>query len=447
MARARLSPTMVRLVVAVFVLQIASSVAAIAFLRTQMLDVVGADRVRQVIDVRDDLLAAFYDGGREELDDFVAQRRGRSADPLVFVAVTGRNPPLLGNVLTVPHIATPNRIVHVSIVRGRQQPLHGGIALATDLSDGTQLVVGALTDRERRLDLAFAEAIGLTILVAVAFAMASALFLGVTISRRTHAIAETAAALASGDFAARVPVEQTGDGFDHLRLQMNQMAERIDQLVAQLRSVSGALAHDLQSPVARLTASIDTALAKAQDHAAIEALQAARMDADALRAMLATALDISRLEGGTVADRRRPIDLAETAADLVDLYEPLAEQSGATLAGTFAPVTVLADRELVSRAIANVIDNALKYGGRDISVTTRAVPGWGEVAISDNGPGIAQEDRARAVERFTRLDNARTRPGGGLGLAMVAAVAKLHGGSFELSGEDGLVATLRLPRI
>ena len=107
---------------------------------------------------------------------------------------------------------------------------------------------------------------------------------------------------------------------------------------------------------------------------------------------------------------------------------------------------VPADREFLSRALANLIDNALKYGGSTITVATRAVDGWGEVVVSDDGPGIPEEDRARVVERFVRLDNARTRTGGGLGLAMVAAVARLHGGELVLSGERGLVATLRLPR-
>lgn len=145
-------------------------------------------------------------------------------------------------------------------------------------------------------------------------------------------------------------------------------------------------------------------------------------------------------------DRRVPLDLAGIVEDLVELYEPLAEQSDISLEVRLAAVTVRADRELLSRALANLIDNAMKYGGRHITVSTRAEGAFGEIAVADDGPGIAPEDRARAMERFARLDNARTLPGGGLGLAMVAAVARLHGGELVLSGERGLVATLRLPR-
>jgi signal transduction histidine kinase len=132
---------------------------------------------------------------------------------------------------------------------------------------------------------------------------------------------------------------------------------------------------------------------------------------------------------------------------MVELYEPLAEQSGVTLALDLSPAWIMADRELISRALANAIDNALKYGGDAITVRTHAAEGEALLEVADNGPGIAPEDRPRVVERFVRLDNARTRPGGGLGLSMVNAVARLHRGRLEL-GEahgGGLAVTLHLP--
>ncbi len=446
----RLSPTILWLVAAVFVLQLLSSAAAIFFLRGQMLEVVRTDRVRQVLDVRDDLLATYLQGGRPSLAQMIVRQQGSAADPTVFIALNGGSTPLLSNLARVPAIDITPRPRPVMVHLGPDIPDIEGMAIAGQLPDGERLVVGVMGATESRFNLAFATAGGLTIVVAVALALASALLLGVEISRRTRAIAMTAEQLASGNFGARLPEARSGDGFDHLRVQMNRMAERIDTLVSELGAVSASLAHDLQSPVARLSAAIDTALDRVDEPGAVEALQAARENADGLRRMLDTALEITRLEGGAVADRRVPLDLAGVAQDMAELYEPLAEQSGVLLETRLEPVMATADRELVSRAIANLIDNALKFGARHVTLRTAALAGWAEIAVLDDGPGIAPDDRERAVERFVRLDNARTLPGGGLGLAMVMAVARRHGGELVLDDGDGpvrcgLLARLRLP--
>jgi signal transduction histidine kinase len=448
--RRLLPSTIVGLGIAIFALQLLSSGAALYLLRTQMEGIVHADRTRQLNDVRDDLLAAYYDGGYAELHDFIARGRGSVGDPLNFVALRGPDGVLLSNIATIPPGV---RFDHPGIVTlpHTGSEVRTGLAVGTRLPGHEELIVGALTETESRFDLAFAEAIGLTLALTVALALLSAVLLGTVISRRTHAIADTAEALGSGNFAARFPREDIGDGFDHLRRQMNLMAERIDMLIKQLHSISGSLAHDLQSPVARLRASIDTALDCDMGEPALEALQRARVDAEALQAMLAAALELGRLESGTVEDRRRMIELGEVVDDLAELYEPLAEQSDIVLNWDVAPVRVFGDRELLSRALANLIDNAIKYGGNRIALRCRIEGPWALVSVADNGPGIAAADRDRAMDRFIRLDNARTQPGAGLGLAMVAAVAQLHGGALELSGGDavdlgGLVVTLRLPR-
>ena len=453
MLRRLFTSTVARLVAAIFVLQLASGAVALALLHSQMLQVIASDRTRQILDVRDDLLAAYYEGGREGLTEFIAARRGSTVDPLIFVAVSGSGPPQLVHLAQVPAVSAGPRPAPVAVVPAPGAEPLDGLAIATDLSDGTRLVVGALTAPDRRFDLAFAEAITVTVLLTIGLALGGALFVGFMISRRTHAIAATAQALAAGDFAARVHNEDHGDGFDHLRQQMNFMAERIDRLVRELQSMAGALAHDLRSPVARLTASIETAHAAVPEGPAAEALQLALSDAAALETMIATALELARLDSGTIGDRRTRLDLAEIAVDLIELYEPLAEQTRTTLAvAAPRPVMALADRELVSRAVANLIDNALKYGGDHIALAVRREGPWGVIEVADNGPGIAESDRARAMDRFSRLDNARTRPGAGLGLAMVSAVAQLHGGTFELAqasggegGAGGLLARFRIP--
>jgi signal transduction histidine kinase len=446
------STTVARLVGVIFVLQVLVIAAAILLLRIQMLQVIESDRTRHIQDVRDDLLDAWYDDGPVGLARFVTERRGSIADPLVFVAVvprSGAGPALLSNIAAPPALAPAPRPVPVEITQpGREAPV-AAVATASTLPDGTRLVVGALTAPDHRLDLAFAEAFSLTAVLAVVLSLAAALGIGFIISRRTHAIADTAAALASGDFAARVRHDDATDGFDHLRRQINLMAERIAMLVGELQAISGALAHDLRSPVARLRTAIDTALHHAGDSPAGEALLLARADAEALDAMLGSALELARLESGALSDRREAIDLLAVATDLVELYEPMAEQSGADLTVSGSPSTVRADRELVSRALANLIDNALKYGGKAIGVTVSETPSETVLEVRDNGPGIAPADRPRALERFSRLDPARGGSGAGLGLAMVAAVARLHDGRFELDSvadRPGLIARMVFPR-
>ena len=448
----RLSSTVARLVLAVFALQLLAGAGAILFLHSALIGAARDERKHDVALLRDALLEAYYDGGRAALAE---QMVARDEDTDVFMALTPPRilarsapaaAPILVNLLHLPRI-TASAAPHLVEIRraGALEP-RPGVAVARALPDGSTLIVGAVITGETRFNLAFTEATWLTVAVSVALALVSALVLGLALDRRTRELAETARRLAAGDFAARVPPHSRGDGFDELRNQMNRMAERIDRLVSELRSVSGALAHDLRSPVARLTAALDTALSASDSDHAREALAAARTDAEALRAMLETALELARVEGGAVTDRRVDADLALIAEDLVELYEPLAEQSGVRLEAATRPVTAPIDRELVSRSLANLIDNALKYGGKRIMVTTAPAGAWAEITVRDDGPGIAEGDRGRAIERFTRLDNARTQPGGGLGLAMVDAVARLHGGTLELGGDDGLIATLRLPR-
>lgn len=445
------SSTVARLVIAIFALQILSGAAAIGLLRLQMLQVVEADRTRQVLDVRDDLLATYYNGGRTALERGVAQPSGSLSDPLIFVAITqGEGPQVLSHVARLPRVAAGNSPVATQVWHAGQTEPVEALALATTLDDGTRLIVGAVTTPDQRFDTAFAEAITLTIVLTLLLALGGALLIGYSISRRTHAIAATAEALGQGNFAARIASEDTGDGFDHLRIQINAMAERIDRLVAQLQSVSAALAHDLRSPVARLRASIETALEASPGEGPAAALQLALSDAEALDTMLANALELSRLESGMITDRRAPMDLAVVAEDLVELYDPLAEQHGIELQGALSPAMARIDRELVARALSNLIDNALKYGRSRITVGAAQTGEEAILWVADDGPGIAEPERERAKMRHVQLDNARTRPGAGLGLAMASAVANLHGGRLELLTAEpeqggGLLARLVLP--
>lgn len=441
--------TIARLVMAIFAIQLLSSAAAIALLHTQMLGVIEADRTQQVLDLRDDLLAVYYSGDTPALEQAVTAAAGSLSDPGLFAEVVDRSGKRVRSHVTRLPAAKPDiGPVAIRIWQGPSGQQVDAIAQTIALADQTQLTVGAVTTPDQGFNSAFAEAIGLTIVLTGLLALMGALVLGYVISRRTHAIAETAEALGRGDFAARIPQTSHGDGFDHLRSQINAMADRIDRLVGQLQSLSASLAHDLRSPVARLRASIEQALDGMPSGEGREALQLARTDAEALQTMLSDALELSRLETGAIADRRVQLDLASVADDLADLYEPLAEQAGVDLLRELVPVKVRADRELLARALSNLIDNALKYGGHKITVGTAVNPDHAVLWVADDGPGIAEAEREAAQLPHTRLDNARTRSGAGLGLAVVAAVAKLHDGRLDLSsGPDGtgLIAQVVLP--
>lgn len=447
--RRLLSSTIARLVMAIFAIQLVSSAAAIALLHTQMRGVIEADRTSLVLDLRDDLLAVYYSGGPAALAQSITATAGSLADPALFAEATlpdGRQ--VRSHVARLAKPSPGIRPVAVKVWHDPKGDPVDGLAQSMILADGTRLTVGAVTNPDQGFNAAFAEAITLTVVLTGALALLGSLALGYVISRRTHAIAETAEALGRGNFAARLPHESYGDGFDHLRVQINAMAERIDRLVGQLQSLSSSLAHDLRSPVARLRASIDQALETVPPEDCLDALLLARTDAEALDRMLAEALELSRLETGAIADRRLLLDLAAVAEDLAELYEPLAEQAGIVLERQLVPVRALADRELLARALSNLIDNALKYGGRKILVATSSAPGQAVLSVADDGPGIAEQDREAAQLAHTRLDNARTRPGAGLGLAVVAAVAKLHDGNLELSsgqGGKGLLARIVIP--
>jgi signal transduction histidine kinase len=225
---------------------------------------------------------------------------------------------------------------------------------------------------------------------------------------------------------------------------------RIDALVSQLRMMTDGLAHDLKSPVTRLLSVVEQASTQTRDDQALDALEKVHREAQTLQGMLSTALLISRTEAGFGSDRMRDTPIAELLKDLAEVYGPLIEDSGFTLhvaapAGLAFPL----HRELVSQAIANLVENALKYaeGGDSIALEAAMDSDALSISVSDNGPGIPADQHEAAMKRFGRLDPSRTKPGSGLGLSLVEAVARLHHGALLLGdAAPGLRATLRLRR-
>jgi signal transduction histidine kinase len=238
------------------------------------------------------------------------------------------------------------------------------------------------------------------------------------------------------------------DAFSDLAASINLMLGRIEALVAELRVVTDSLAHDLRSPLTRLSATVERALRETDDETAIAALERVGSEAETLFAMLSTALQISRAEAGIGRDRFVATDLGEMIGDLVEVYGPLAEERGFTLTAEGSGQGVV-HRELTGQALANLVDNAMKYGrpGGVIRLSLHQTPETITLAVDDDGPGIAEPQRAEALRRFGRLDPARSAGGAGLGLALAAAVARLHGGTITLGDNaPGLSVRLALPQ-
>ena len=317
------------------------------------------------------------------------------------------------------------------------------------LPRGYRLLVGRSLVEEERLTATLTTTLFAAVGLALLLASGISYLVTRTIARRIENIADVAGAVAAGDLARRVDIHGTGsrDAFDRLGTALNAMLARIEALLDELRSVTDGLAHDLRSPLTRLKARIDRV--QRDGDASGADIAAIGNEADALLAMLDNSLEISRAEAGIGRDRFVAMDLAALVSDMVDMYEPLAEDSGVRLTAIAAgTVPIRAHRELLGRALSNLIDNALRYGaeGGAIEVEAENTVDGARLTVADRGPGIAAADRDDALRRFGRLDAARSARGAGLGLALAAAIARLHGGVLTLhANKPGLRVAIDLP--
>jgi signal transduction histidine kinase len=322
---------------------------------------------------------------------------------------------------------------------------------------GLKLVVGRDIEDQRQ----FARNVGHVALWSFGLLSALGVGAGILISRsmlgRIEAVTEASRRIMAGDLSRRVPLNGSGDELDRLSESLNAMLARIEELMAALREVSDNIAHDLKTPLTRLRNRAEAAL-RAPDGTAVhrEGLVKTIEEADELIKTFNALLLIARLEGRAAAESMDRIDPAAIIGDVAELYEPAAEEAGLTLAVSAPPgLSVVGNRELMSLAIANLVDNAIKYSAAatsagaariGVEISLQAVGDAAEIAVSDRGPGVAPEDRKRALQRFVRLERSRSRPGAGLGLSLVAAVAHMHGGTIRLEDNaPGLRAIITFP--
>ena len=303
------------------------------------------------------------------------------------------------------------------------------------------------------------SAIVLSALIAFGFGLLSAAFVSQRFSRRIEAFNKLATDVRSGNMKVRAERNYSEDELDLLAENLNDMLDHIDQLMAAMRYAGDSIAHDLRSPLTRLRTRLETAVADADPESA-EILASSAEDASQLLQTFDSVLRIARLES---ADRREPlvvIDPAPLLEDIAELYEPAFEDAGLTFETDIVPNTrIAADRGLVSQAVSNLVENAIKYvpeGGRVELSLRRNRLGQPTIAVTDDGPGIPIHMRERIRERFVRLEESRSRPGSGLGLSLVEAVAEVHKAEFviddgfgdlEAGGTPGMRAALVFPKV
>ncbi len=337
------------------------------------------------------------------------------------------------------------------------------VGILARLPDGGLLVLG----RDIEHQIAAVTRIRTTVFLGFAALALAGLAAGYAASRRVllrvEAVGATARSIMAGDMRRRIPLSGSGDEIDGLSINLNRMLDRIDQLMAGLREVSDNIAHDLKTPLNRLRNGAEAALRDASGDAALrEGLQHAIEEADELIKVFNAMLLIARLEAGALEGTTEKLDVSDLARNVAELYEPVAEEAGLRLVVDVDEWQIVeANRHLVGQAVANLIDNAIKYsvvrpcgakegGHRRATFVRMSVAPEGRdmvaIAVADDGPGIAAADRERVLRRFVRLEQSRSLPGTGLGLSLVAAVARLHHGTIRLEdNEPGLKVTLCLP--
>jgi signal transduction histidine kinase len=360
--------------------------------------------------------------------------------------------PLAGNLSDWPTNARHNgswlEFEIERIVAGQRRVL-GVRAIHLLLPDGYHLLVGQDLSTEERLRSALVNASLWGIVVTVGLGLAVGFIASRNFLGRIEAINRATERIRAGEVEHRMPVSGNGDEFDRLSHNLNAMLDEIQRLLAGIRAVTDNIAHDLRTPLSRLKNGLELALGSRGEEERRQAIERAIGEADQLLRTFSALLAIADAEAGASRIERKPVDLEDLARDVVDLYEPVADEHGAKLSlSVEEAASVDGDRQLLFQLLANLIDNAIKYGAGggavDIRVGRRA--GQPEIAVADRGPGIPGPDRERVLERFVRLDESRTTPGTGLGLTLVNAIARLHNAELELGDNaPGLVVRVRFP--
>src|SRR5215467_7585299 len=389
------------------------------------------------------------EGLRHEIQQLLADGIEQDTEVYLLIAPDGRK--MAGNISGWTTAAAPlDRLTDAKVIRNERPSLSR--LLPRLLLDGPILVVGRDMQDQREIEQLVWRALLAGGAVALLLAAGGALLFRRQLEHRVGAIRRTAREIEAGDLTRRIPTTGVDDEFARLNRDINSMLDRIEHLMDGVRHVSNAIAHDLRTPLGRIRSRLEEALPPGgSTMELVETGRFAIAQVDELIQMLDNLLQIAEAESGARRQSFTLVRLSQVVSDVVELYDAAAEEAGITLVSEISgdPLT-LGDKNLLTSAVANLVDNALKYAGGGATVLVRAAA-WKQdtvsILVQDDGPGIPVAERPRVVERFYRLDSSRSLPGNGLGLSIVTATASLHRGSLCLEdGAPGLMARLILPR-
>jgi signal transduction histidine kinase len=403
--------------------------------------------VSRVVDgSTDNLIEAEVQGLREQVlvlsrSDFIELIEQRSQDQdvrgAVYLMVDPQLRPVAGNVPAWPKIDADKGkwfLFKVSVPFGDETREHEMRAQRFPLPGGYKMLVGH--DVQERQDVKNLMMRGLiaAVVMTLLLGLGGGFWMGRRILAQAGAISAVATQIMRGDLSQRLPVRDADDEINTLAREINTMLDKIEQLTLGMRTVLDSAAHDLRTPLNRLQSTAEAAMMQLSvGSAERRVLERVTTEVDRMRSTLDALLRIALAETGTVA--REPVNLSELVASVVELYAPVSDERGIILESSVASgAQVLGSRQLLAQALANLLDNAIKFtpDGGHIRVQLRGSSSEPEVIVEDNGPGIPADKREVVLGRRVRLDEARRFPGSGLGLSLVAAVTKLHGAHLVL---------------
>lgn len=398
------------------------------------------------IEQASDALQVEYRGdGLNGVIEAISQQRGPGPISLGTALFEPGGRRIAGNLVTSMPEPGWQRITFIDPAEG-PDPARAKVSL---LPGGYRMVVAADLESLEAIDRTILGMFSLAFAALLTFGILGAFALAAYLRRRLHGIEATAVAITSGDLGQRARVGEADDEFDRVAISLNAMLDRIAGLIANLRQVTGDLAHDLRTPLARLRNQLEAMRHPVSEDDRISSLDRAVEQADDVLTLFEAILRISELKEGGLHRAFSPIDLSGLVADIGDSHLPLAEDRNHDLRlAVEGGIAVEGDRELIAQAVINLIENALRHtpDGSTVELGARRDGDKAVVMVRDNGPGIAESDRTRVQDRFVRLEGARSTPGHGLGLSLVRAIADIHRAELVLGDANpGLVVELRFP--